>query len=178
MSKDTGSGPAINNLYFFRSCQNPQIDSVRYFSPTPCEKKSGISAFILYGRNLRSQPGRQTVTRKLPKHARIHSRNCFREIMSSRQSAADGILVVYAARQPGCRPRLGLVVGKRHGNAVQRNRIKRLIREAFRSVQSEIPAGFDYVIAPRTRTQHTLEAYLTSISRVAPRAADRARRQA
>ena len=43
------------------------------------------------------------------------------------------------------RPRLGLVVTRRLGKAVQRNRVKRLLREFFRRHQTGLPA-FDLVI--------------------------------
>jgi ribonuclease P protein component len=42
-------------------------------------------------------------------------------------------------------PRLGLVVTRRLGKAVQRNRVKRLLREFFRRHQTGLPA-FDLVI--------------------------------
>lgn len=47
--------------------------------------------------------------------------------------------------------RLGLSVGSRVGNAVQRNRIKRLLREAFRLEQHELASvgGFDLVVTVR-----------------------------
>ncbi|PKN27173.1 MAG: ribonuclease P protein component [Deltaproteobacteria bacterium HGW-Deltaproteobacteria-21] len=45
--------------------------------------------------------------------------------------------------------RLGIAVSKRIGNAVERNRIKRLIREFFRLNKTVFPKGFDIVIAAR-----------------------------
>jgi ribonuclease P protein component len=41
--------------------------------------------------------------------------------------------------------------------AVQRNRMRRLYREAFRLTKNELPAGFDLVLIPRSKTEPTLE---------------------
>jgi ribonuclease P protein component len=46
-------------------------------------------------------------------------------------------------------PRLGLAVPKSVGTAVVRNRVKRLLREAWREHLDEVPAGHDYVLAAR-----------------------------
>ncbi len=61
------------------------------------------------------------------------------------------ILLVYArdVAVPGP-ARLGLVVSKRVGNAVQRNRTKRVIREAFRQSSELWPADFDFLVIARS----------------------------
>jgi ribonuclease P protein component len=46
-------------------------------------------------------------------------------------------------------PRLGLAVPRSVGSAVVRNRVKRLLREAWRDVLPSVPPGHDYVIAAR-----------------------------
>ena len=45
--------------------------------------------------------------------------------------------------------RLGITVGKRTGNAVRRNRIKRLIREFYRLHKAHLPRGYDIVIVAK-----------------------------
>ena len=47
--------------------------------------------------------------------------------------------------------RIGISVGKRFGNAVQRNRAKRLCRELFRLNQYLLPTGVDIIFLPRKR---------------------------
>jgi ribonuclease P protein component len=50
---------------------------------------------------------------------------------------------------PEGEPRLGLAVPRSVGTAVSRNRVKRQLREAWRSLLDQVPPGKDYVLAAR-----------------------------
>ena len=55
-------------------------------------------------------------------------------------------------------PRLGLAVPRAVGSAVVRNRMKRLLREAWRELLPSVPAGHDYVLAARPGLAEPAEA--------------------
>jgi ribonuclease P protein component len=86
---------------------------------------------------------------RFPKQSRLLSGRQFDGVFAARTSAADRWLVVYGIENDLGRPRLGLAVPRRVGSAVTRNRWKRVLREAFRLCQTELPP-LDLVCVPRT----------------------------
>jgi ribonuclease P protein component len=86
----------------------------------------------------------------LPKAARLRRRREFLQLQQrGTRLYAGEVLVLASPRKeaPGARPRIGITVSSKIANAVGRNRVKRWVREAFRSVQGELPAVDLVVIA-------------------------------
>ena len=85
----------------------------------------------------------------LPRSARLLSGPDFDRIFAGGVRAADRFITLFAATNGGRTARLGISAPRHLGNAVRRNRFKRLIREAFRTVRHDLPAGIDWVVVPR-----------------------------
>ena len=80
---------------------------------------------------------------------RLHDPREFQKVYAAQKAIHAPKVVVFFCPNGTKRARLGVSVGTKHGNAVRRNRIKRVFRAAFRQTQKVLPAGFDYVLVPR-----------------------------
>ena len=85
-----------------------------------------------------------------PKTARLLSPKDYKPVFdNSRYKVSTKQFLLLATASQARRPRLGLVIAKKHvSKAVQRNRLKRVLRESFRLRQSEIPL-IDIVVLAR-----------------------------
>jgi ribonuclease P protein component len=85
-------------------------------------------------------------TQTFGKDERIRKRQDYLRIYQyGVRSYTERFTIITCPNESG-RRRLGMTVGKKAGNAVQRNRIKRLLREFFRLNKSRLPASQDIVI--------------------------------
>jgi ribonuclease P protein component len=76
----------------------------------------------------------------------------FERVYRQGRSKANRYLVLYAfprEEDAGEGPRLGLSVSRRVGGAVDRTRVKRVLREAFWQEAERLPGGADYVVVAR-----------------------------
>lgn len=95
-------------------------------------------------------PARQPAT--LPARCRLKTQREFRRVYRrGRRAAGRWLTVVGHLGRPSAAARVGLSVSKQHGRAVRRNKIKRLLREAFRHERHRLPDGLDLVLIPRQR---------------------------
>lgn len=119
--------------------------------------------------------GRREVFRP---HHRLTKRDEFRAVYSGNLKKPAGPIVVFALPNALGHPRLGLSVGRRVGNAVQRNAIKRRLRDAFRVIAARWPsgrAGLDLVLVVRPHPCRAPAGYVelldSAIDRLSRRAA-------
>lgn len=108
-----------------------------------------------------------------PNTNRIRSQQDFSEVYAARQRAGDQYLLLFAVRNERNQTRLGVSVSRKNGNAVKRARKKRLIREAFRLVQHQLPKGLDLVVIPCATVEGDLKQYQNSLKRLSQKLARR-----
>lgn len=84
-----------------------------------------------------------------PKSRRLLKRSEFDRTFDRGVVLKNDQIVVYCADGTTDQTRLGIVIGKYVKKAVQRNRLKRVIRAGFRRAYEELPEGYDLIVIPR-----------------------------
>jgi ribonuclease P protein component len=106
--------------------------------------------------------------RFLPKY-RLRSPAEFRRVYDRGVYAADDLLVVNVCENGLEHTRLGLSVSRKVGNAVVRNRWKRVLREVFRLKRPELPPGLDLVFRPKNGVRPDFQALLAGLPKLVAR---------
>lgn len=96
---------------------------------------------------------------RFPSERRIRKRAEFLRIQSGGRRVTTPSYVILVMARPDDEPaRLGITVTRKHGGAVQRNRAKRLVREAFRLHPELFPRGADLVVVVKGRVESLAQA--------------------
>lgn len=86
----------------------------------------------------------------MKKKNRIKKNEDFQKVFKQGKSMANRQFVIYMLNQPEEKEfRLGLSVSKKIGNAVTRNRVKRLVRQVFLEEKDSLKTGMDFIVIAR-----------------------------
>jgi ribonuclease P protein component len=97
-----------------------------------------------------------------PKRGRLSRSAEFERVYRQGRSVGNRFLVLYSfprssAGEPADGARLGVSVSRKVGGAVDRNRVKRLLREAFATVAERVPDDHDVVVVARPELRELAE---------------------
>ena len=101
----------------------------------------------------------------MPKIVTLNRNGYFRRAYTRGKAYTDPALVTYVIKNGAGICRVGITTGKKIGNAVIRNRCRRIIKAAFCELQDEIKGGYDIVFVARHRTASCKSTDIYSIMR-------------
>ena len=89
---------------------------------------------------------------------RLRSNAQFSEVYRTHKSFADEFFVMYVRNNGDSINRVGVSVSKKVGNSVVRHRVKRLMKEAFRTSEDMFNSGLDIVfVAKKSAAEMTFD---------------------
>ena len=94
-------------------------------------------------------PGDSTASLRFPRSSRVKQQRDFARARAQGNRVVSGCLIANVLPRAGVSSRLGVVTSSKIGNAVVRNRARRLMRETFRLHQHELAWAMDLVLVAR-----------------------------
>lgn len=101
-----------------------------------------------------SQNSFTTPRRKLPKSARLLKSSEFKQLRAQSLRVFGSAVGVQIQKGKSYQAKLGITVSKKFGKAHERNRFKRLVREAFREIYAELEPGMKVNVFPKAPQLH------------------------
>lgn len=89
------------------------------------------------------------MSQKFPKSSRLRKRKEYLRVFQAGTNLCGKYLIVDYAKGLSSRPKLGLTVNRKFGKSHDRNRFKRIVREAFRKCSSKLPETLEINVRPR-----------------------------
>ena len=86
---------------------------------------------------------------RFPKSLRLLKRGDFSRVHKAGKKLVGKKIIIHYRLGPSPSPKLGLTVSRKFGKSHLRNRFKRLVREAFREKQLDLPPGLEVNIRPK-----------------------------
>ena len=98
------------------------------------------------------------------KYLRLKKQSDFQKLFASGKRFHSSVLTMIV--KPAKAMTMGISVGKKHGKAVQRNHIKRLLREAFMATQESMKGQYSIVLIPKVAESYSYHVYKTELQKM------------
>ena len=85
----------------------------------------------------------------------VKKNNEFRRAYAKGKSYVSPIVVMYVLKNKKGYSRFGITTSKKIGNAVHRNRCRRIIKEAYRKILPSVKSGYDFIFVARVKTSQS-----------------------
>ncbi|MGN1316588.1 MAG: ribonuclease P protein component [Acutalibacteraceae bacterium] len=95
----------------------------------------------------------------------LKSNSDFRRLYNRGKAVTDPALVIYYSKNRAGICRIGITTSKKIGNAVERNRSRRVIKEAFRKICPQVTPCYDIVLVARSKTKYIKSTRIEDIMR-------------
>jgi ribonuclease P protein component len=89
------------------------------------------------------------VSQKFEKNERLRLRNDFKKLFDSKSRAVNSYFVLVFRENNLGYSRIAVSIKRKFGKAILRNKLRRQIKEIYRTNKSEFPQGYDFLFIPR-----------------------------